>query len=579
MTIGPDRSSSKSHAESKPLELNESSELTMDEVLAKLPAEYHDLKDVFDQAKANELSPHRPYDHKIVIEGEGQLPKSRIYFMSDYKLQKVKEYLKENLRKGFISPSTAPFASSVLFVVKSNEGLRFCVNYRRLNALTRKNRYSISLIEETLTRVTECKYLTKLDIIAAFNKLRMHSNSEDYTTFVTSLKFYKYHVLSFDLTNESFNYQHYMNDILFDYINQFCQAYLDDILIYSKTKKKHTRHVRLVLEKLRRAGLQVNINKCQFHVQETPFLEVLLSTEGIRMDSDKVQVVLDWPVPNSLKQVQGFIEFCNFYRRFIKDFSKIVRPMLKLTRKDAPFQWDSNCQKFFELLKSRITSASVLRHYDRSRKAVLKTDSFDYVNGGVLSQYDDEHVLHSVAFYSKNLLSAECNYEIYDKELLAIIKCLEHWRPELESTELLIEIFTDHKSLEHFMSSKELTRRQVRWAQKLSEYNFKIMYQTGPRNVKADALTRMPDSTPSNQDDDRRKYQHQTILTPERLKAHPIEEEEGVMIHTKILLVNKQSEECEEYRQALKEGKKTCNGIILIEASVRDGVLYRKDLL
>ena len=293
MTIDSDRSSSKSHAESKSLELNESSELTMNEVLVKLSAEYHDLKDVFDQAKANELSPHRFYDHKIVIEGEGQLPKSRIYSMFDYKLQKIKEYLKENLRKDFISSSTALFASPVLFVFKSNEELRFCVNYRRLNALTRKNRYSIPLIEETLARVTECKYLIKLDIIAAFNKLRMHSNSEDYTTFVTSLKFYKYHVLSFGLTNESFNYQHYMNDILFDYINQFCQVYLDDILIYSKIKKEHTRHVRLVLEKLRGAGLQVDIKKCQFHVQETPFLEVLLLTEGIRMNLDKVQVVLD----------------------------------------------------------------------------------------------------------------------------------------------------------------------------------------------------------------------------------------------------------------------------------------------
>ncbi|SLM34528.1 t18348probable pol truncated-rice blast fungus magnaporthe gypsy retrotransposon [Lasallia pustulata] len=364
---------------------------------------------------------------KIKIEGDRtKLPRSWVYPISNYKLQKLKEYLDENLKKGFISPSHAPDASPVLFVVKANGSLRVCVDYQKLNAITKRNQYPIPLIEETLAKVTGCKYLIKLDVIAAFNKLRMHPNSEDYTTFITSMGAYKYHVLPFGLTNGPANYQHYMNDVLWDHLNNFCSAYLDDILIYSKALKEHTQHVWAVLQKLIDAGLQVDIEKCKFHVQETSFLGVLLSTDGLRMDLKKVQVVVDWSTPTNLKQVQAFIGFCNFYRRFIKGFSKIVGPMLKLTQKGVIFQWTDTCQKSFELLKQRVVTAPVLWHFDQTRKAILETDSSDHVNAGVLSQYDDNKVLHPVAFYSKNMVPAECNYEIYDKELLAIIRCLEY---------------------------------------------------------------------------------------------------------------------------------------------------------
>ncbi|SLM35915.1 reverse transcriptase domain protein [Lasallia pustulata] len=431
--------------------------LSMEEVLAKVPMPYQDQKDAFDPVKAKQLPPHQSYDHEIKIEGDRtKLPQSRVYPISNYKLQKRKDYLDKNLKKGFISPSHAPYTSPVLFAVKPNRSLRVCVDYQKLNVITKRNRYPIPPIEETLAKVTGCKYLTKLDVIAAFNKLRMHPNSEDYTTFITSMGAYKYHVLPFGLTNGPANYQHYMNDVLWDHLNNFCSAYLDDILIYSKTLKEHTQHVRAVLQKLIDAGLQVDMEKCKFHVQETSFLGVLLSTDGLRMDPKK-----------------AFIGFCNFYRRFIKGFSKI---------------------KSFELFKQRVVTAPVLQYFDRTRKAILKTDSSDHVNAGVLCQYVDDKVLHPVAFYSKNMVPAECNYEIYDKELLAIIRCLEHWRPELEATELPVEIFTDHKALEHFMTSKELTRQQVPWAKKLSEYNFKIMYQTGAKNIKADALTQFADN-------------------------------------------------------------------------------------
>jgi len=213
--------------------------------------------------------------------------------MSDYKLQKIKNYLTEHLNKDFISSSSASYASLILFVKKKDDSLRFCVNYRKLNALIKRNRYFLSLIDETLARIQDSKYLTRLNIIVVFNKLHMHSSSEDLTIFITSFDFYKYHVMSFELINDSTFYQHYINDVLFDYLHQFCQIYLDDIIIYSKILKKHKRHVRLVLHRLRETDLQMKIKKCKFHVQKIFFLKLLLFIEELKMNLRKVQAVVE----------------------------------------------------------------------------------------------------------------------------------------------------------------------------------------------------------------------------------------------------------------------------------------------
>ena len=238
-----------------------------------------------------------------------------------------------------------------------------------------------------------------------------------------------------------------MNDILLPFLNDFVQAYLDDIIIYSKTWKEHTQHVWTVLQKLCETDLQVNIKKSEFYMQEITFLSLLVFTEGLKIDLWKIEVIIQWVTSIKLMKVQSFIDFCNFYRRFIKDFLKIVWPLTQLTKKDTPFEWNETCQTAFESLKKQMTEASVLRHFNQNRELYLKTDSSDYVNSDVLSQKDDNDVLHSVAFYSKNLLPAECNYEIYDKELLIIIWCFEHWRPELKFSDISIKVFTDYKSL------------------------------------------------------------------------------------------------------------------------------------
>jgi len=187
----------------------------------KLPSFLHSYLDIFDRSKAEEMPLHRLYDYKIELFEGSKPPQIKAYRMSPYKLQKIKEYLDKNLAKRYIVPSKAPYLSPVLFALKSNGDLRFCVDYRKLNSMTKKNRYSLPFIEKVIGKVMGCKYLTRLDIIAAFNKLRMHSDSEDYTTFITALETYKYRVLPFGLTNGPASFQQYINDILFKFLNDF----------------------------------------------------------------------------------------------------------------------------------------------------------------------------------------------------------------------------------------------------------------------------------------------------------------------------------------------------------------------
>jgi len=308
------------------------------EVKAKLSAKYHDYLDVFDRAITDQLLSHHLYDHKIELIDEKTSSWSRLYHMSDYKLQKMKNYLIKHLNKDFISSSSASYASLILFIEKKDDSLRFCVNYRKLNALIKWNRYLLLLIDETLACIQDSKYLTWLNIIVIFNKLYMHLSSKDLTIFIIFFNFYKYHMMSFELINDSTFYQHYMNDVLFDYLHQFCQIYLDDIIIYSKTLKKHKRHVRLILHRLQETDLQININKCKFHVQNFFFLKLLLFIEELKINFRKVQAVVEWFTSTNLTQMQFFVDFCNFYQRFIKNFSRIVYSLIQLTQKEMIFE-------------------------------------------------------------------------------------------------------------------------------------------------------------------------------------------------------------------------------------------------
>ncbi len=552
---------------------------TLEQVKIKLFSEYHDYLDVFDQTMINQLSSHHFYDHKIELIDERTLSWSRLYQMFNHKLQKIKKYLIKHLNKEFIFSSFASYISLILFIKKKDDSLRFCVDYRKLNALIKRNHYSLSLIDEILAWIQESKYLTQLNIIVAFNKLQMHSDSEDLTIFITFFDSYKYHVMFFELINESTFYQHYMNDVLFEYLHQFCQIYLDDIIIYSKILKKHKQHVQLILNKLREADLQMNINKCKFHVQKIIFLKLLIFIKELKMNSRKIQAVVKWSILNNLTQIQSFIDFCNFYQRFIKNFSKIVRSIIQLIQKKIIFEWNETCQTAFNHMKRRMTETFILRHFDQTCKTILKTDSFNYVNNEVLSQYDDEDVLHLIVFYSKNMSSAECNYKIYDKKLLIIIQAFEHWWFKLKLIDISIKMFIDHQALISLMKDKKLSQQQMRWVQKLADFNFKIMYQSDKQNIKINALTCWADFVSRDLDDERIWYQRTTILTLNQMKIADLKKNNDQSIYRQVLDVNEIDENCTLLREAIARDKAQYEDIKLKNCWTQNEILFHDSQL
>ncbi|KAG9665731.1 hypothetical protein KCU87_g10162, partial [Aureobasidium melanogenum] len=499
-----------------------------------LPNQYHEYLDVFSRKDAKTLPPHRSYDHAIDLVPGKEPPYGPLYSMSRDESEELLRELKSQLDSGFIRASRSPAASPVLFVKKPGGGLRFCVDYRGLNAITVKNRYPLPLITETLARLSKAKRYTKLDIISAFNRLRIKEGDEWKTAFRTRYGLFEYLVMPFGLCNGPASFQNFINDTLREHLDVFCTAYLDDILIYSEKEEDHEHHVKLVLEKLRQAGLQVDITKCEFDVERVEYLGLVVTTEGTRMDPKKVQTILEWPELKNVKDVQSLLGFANFYRRFIYGFSAITSPLTALTKKGVEFKMDSKARQAVETLKKAFTSDTILRHFDPDRETIVETDASDFVSGGILSQYDNEGVLRPVAFFSKKHSPAECNYEIYDKELMAIVRAFETWRPELEGAAFPTQVVTDHKNLEYFTTTKQLSQRQARWNEFLSRFDFKITYRPGKQGVKPDALTRRSGDLPQEGGDERLQHRHQTVLKPENF-APEVATELGIPPTTPVI--------------------------------------------
>ncbi|XP_060756607.1 uncharacterized protein LOC132867653 [Neoarius graeffei] len=379
----------------------------------------------------------------------------------------MEEYLKDALVSGFIRPSTSPAGAGFFFVGKKDGGLRPCIDYRGLNKITVRNRYPLPLMSTAFDLLQGATVFTKLDLRNAYHLIRIRQGDEWKTAFNTPSGHYEYQVMPFGLTNAPAVFQALINDVLRDMINLYVFVYLDDILIFSKTVQEHRHHVRQVLQRLLQNNLFAKAQKCEFHVPEVSFLGFIVRTGQLQMDPAKTLAVQDWPTPKSVKEVQRFLGFANFYRKFIRNFSSVAAPMSDLTKgTGGSYGWSPQAEKAFKDLKDRFCTAPILVLPDTSQPFIVEVDASDSGVGAVLSQRS-EGKLHPCAYFSHRLSPAESRYDVGDRELLAVKLALEEWRHWLEGAQHPFLVWTDHKNLEYLQQAKSvLTQDKSRWSVK-----------------------------------------------------------------------------------------------------------------
>ena len=463
----------------------------------ELPKEFAAFADVF--ASDAQAKPQRPTgaEHAIELEEGKKPPFQPLYNLSNKELEVLREYLATALKNGWIQRSESEAGAPILFVPKKDGTLRLCVDYRGLNAITVKNRCPLPLIGETLDRLARARFFTKLDLKDAYYRIAIRRGDEWKTAFRTRYGHFEYLVMPFGLTNAPATFQAYINRALAGLVDETCVVYLDDILIYSETYKEHVRAVCAVLERLRKFALYANPKKCSFFQDRVDFLGYVVSPEGVSMDPSRVLAVEEWPRPATYHDVQEFLGFANFYRRFIRGYSQIASPLSDLLkgsvngRKYGPLEWSEGEEQAFRQLKAAFITAPVLQHYDPALRLRVETDASSYALAGILSQLFDSE-WHPIAFWSRKIIPAERNYETHDQELLAIVSAFKQWRHYLEGASHTVQVLTDHANLKGFMKVKQLNGRQARWATFLASFDFVIEHQAGKRNP-ADAPSRRSD--------------------------------------------------------------------------------------
>lgn len=459
-------------------------------------------KDVFPDTLPPGPPPKRNCEFHIKLHEEATPQKKGIYRMSAKETEEMRKQLAELTNQGFIRPSVSPWGSPTLFVTKKDGTLRMCVDYRALNRLTVKNSYPLPRIDDILDQVGNAKYFTKIDLRQGYHQIRMNEKSIPLTAFRTKFGHYEYTVLPFGLTNAPATFMTLMNNVLREYLNKFVAVYLDDILVYSETLEDHVKHLESILKKLQEHKLYAKLSKCTFAVAEVEYLGHIIGSKGVRMDPNKTKAIKDWPTPRNKKDVQSFLGLLNYYRRFIRSCSAKAKPLTELT-KNVPFIWKEETQKAFESLKRTISEAPVLKTFDPKLPIIVTTDASKIAIGAVLEQLAPEGKV-PVAFYSRTLNQCERNYAPHELELLAIVDTLRAWRVYLHGNHFTVH--TDHYPLRYLETQESLSGRQVRWLERLVNFDFNIIPIKGKSNVVADALSRQ-----TNEPQDEEGYNH-TLL-------------------------------------------------------------------
>lgn len=453
--------------------------------------EIEEVRSLFDNINTDKVGLGRTHLIQHVINtGEAAPIKQKYYRLSPPKLQYLDEELDRMLAKGIVEPSYSEWNSPVTMVPKSNGDMRLCLDSRRLNAVSKTDAYPLPYINYIIDNLRDAKYLTSLDLSAAYHQIPLHPDSKEKSAFTVPRRgLFHYNVMCFGLVGAAATMQRLMDSLFTAEFDNKVFAYIDDIVICTSSFEEHVSILKRVYEKLKHANLTINMQKSQFCRSELKYLGYVVDRFGLRTDPSKVEVIMNFPTPGDQKELKRFLGLAGWYRRFINNFSQVARPLTRLTSRKVKFHWTPEAEESFNTLKSALISAPILRCPDFSQPFYLHTDASSFAIGVVLMQKGEEGVEHPIAYSSRTLNAQEVNYTATERELLAILYGLEQYRAYVEG--LKCYIVTDHASLQWFYKLKNPTGRLNRWACRLSQFDFDIIHKKGKEHVIPDSLSRI----------------------------------------------------------------------------------------
>lgn len=425
-------------------------------------------------------------EHRIEV--TSQPIRQRAYRVSPVVQERIDAEISKMLELGVIERSRSAWSSPVLLVAKTDGTWRFCVDYRSLNKVTKKNAYPIPYINNILDKLRNARYLSSIDLNSAFWQVPVEEKSREYTAFaIPGRGHFQFTRLPFGLTNSPATFQQLMDIVIDPVLEPFCFSYLDDIICVTETFEKHLSILESVFKRLLEAGLTVSPEKCKFCRPELKYLGYVVNEKGLSPDEDKVKAIVDIPTPRGISDVRRLLGTASYYRRFIPNFSTRVAPITQLLHKNHTWVWTGECESAFKYIKNCLATAATLSCPDFSRPFVVETDASAFGIGAVLLQeYEEGNKI--ICYISRSLSRAERKYSATERELLAIIWAVEHLRPYLEGYKFTV--VTDHHSLIWLHNLKEPSGRLARWALRLQRFDFEIRHRKGKDNVVPDLLSR-----------------------------------------------------------------------------------------
>ena len=433
-------------------------------------------------AKGRELQ-----HHIHTVPGEVPEYKRSTYPLPEDKLAKLKEYLKELIDKEFIVPSQSPVAAPVFFVKKPDGSLRLVVDYRPLNKITIKDDYPIPKIQDLINRLGKAKWFTKIDLQKGYYQVEIAEEDRWKSAFKTRYGTFQFLVMPFGLSGAPATFQRLMQNIFINELDEFVVIYLDDVLVYSRTREEHMQHLRRVLEKAREHKLFLQLPKCEIVKQRVNYLGFVIEPGKVSADPKKVKTIQEWPEELLTKrEVRGFLGLVGYYRKLIPNFTKMALPLFQLLKDDSDGVWRGRHTRAVQELKAALITTTNLQIYDPDKPVVIKTDASKHAIGAVLEQEG-----RPIAFESRKSNEREQQLPAYESELRAIVHALTKWRQFLGAKKVIIE--TDHATLSRILKQREVNPRLAYWLDKILDFNIEVVYKPGRQNVVADAISRRPD--------------------------------------------------------------------------------------